>query len=255
MNHAGVVRRDEPGADLLRDREHAVHGHPALAANDRRQVRSLDVRHRDVRDAVDLAEVVDADDVLVGDLAREQQLALEAPLGGHRVARIGGRLRPHDLDRHRDFERPVPGLIDRAHAAGAEQPDDVVARPEVVPGTEEALTGHLARALAPGARGWRDRRHAQLGFALRRMADGTGARTAGRTSIGPVIAPVIGPVGGRGVWPGARPVAGAIGAPHTTHTPSRGGVLLPQREQTMPEGPLDYGLKVDPSGNRPATIT
>ena len=39
-----------------------------------------DVRHRDVLDAVDLAEVVDADDVLVRDLAREQQFALEAPL-------------------------------------------------------------------------------------------------------------------------------------------------------------------------------
>ena len=40
----------------------------------------VDVRHRDVLDAVDLAEVVNADDVLVRDLAGEQQLALEAPL-------------------------------------------------------------------------------------------------------------------------------------------------------------------------------
>ena len=47
---------------------------------DGREVRALDVRHRDVLDAVDLAEVVNADDVLVRDLAREQQLALEAPL-------------------------------------------------------------------------------------------------------------------------------------------------------------------------------
>ena len=50
------------------------------------EIGAVDVRHRDVLDAVDLAEVVNADDVLVRDLAREQQLALEAPLdlGGRR---------------------------------------------------------------------------------------------------------------------------------------------------------------------------
>ena len=53
----------------------------------RRQVGALDERHRDVLDAVDLAEVVNADDVLVGDLTGEQQLALEAPLDFGRRAR------------------------------------------------------------------------------------------------------------------------------------------------------------------------
>ena len=47
---------------------------------DLRQRLALDERHRQVLDAVDLAEVVDADDVLVGDLAGQHQLALEALL-------------------------------------------------------------------------------------------------------------------------------------------------------------------------------
>ena len=60
-----------------------------------RQVRALDVRHRDVLDAVDLADVVNADDVLVGDLAGEQQLALEPSLessAGGRVRCASGRI-------------------------------------------------------------------------------------------------------------------------------------------------------------------
>ena len=86
--------------------------------------------HRDVLDAVDLPDVVNADDVLVGDLAREQQLPLEAPLdvGGDR--RVGHRLGTNHLDRHRDAELGIPRLIDGAHPAGPKQPDDVIARPE-----------------------------------------------------------------------------------------------------------------------------
>ncbi len=72
---------------------------------------------------------------------------------------------------------------------------------------------------------------------------------------GPVSGPVIGPVGGRGVWPGRGTIAGAIGVPQTTHTPSRGGALLPQREHTMPGGLVDYGLKVDTAESRPADAT
>ena len=60
--------------------ERAIDWQPAFLLQQRREVRALDVRHRDVRDAVDLAEIVDADDVLVRDLAREQQLALEPAL-------------------------------------------------------------------------------------------------------------------------------------------------------------------------------
>ena len=71
---------------------------------------------------------MDAHDVLVGDLAREQQLALEAPfeiLGLTWIAALIGL--QDDLQRHGHAELLVPRLVDRTHAAGAEQTDDVVA--------------------------------------------------------------------------------------------------------------------------------
>ena len=79
MHDAGVVRGLQARGDLPGER-HDLRDRQALLAQDRRQVAALDVRHRDVLDAVDLAEVVNADDVLVRDLTREEQLLLEAPL-------------------------------------------------------------------------------------------------------------------------------------------------------------------------------
>ena len=102
----------------------------AFLVQHRREVRAVDVRHRDVLDVADVAEVVNAHDVLVRDLAGEQQLALEPPcdFGGQR--RIGHHLRADDLDGDRDSELRVPCLIHRTHTADAQQPDDVIARTE-----------------------------------------------------------------------------------------------------------------------------
>ena len=88
-----------------------------------------------------LADVVNAHDVLVRDLAREQQLALEAPLDFSRRGRIGHHLGANHLDRDDDAELRVPRLIHGAHAADAEQPDDVISRAERRPNFEGALFG------------------------------------------------------------------------------------------------------------------
>ena len=125
------------------------------ASRMRREIGALDVRHRDVLDAVDLAEVVNADDVLVRDLAREQQLALEAALDFRGRRRIRHHLGPNHLDRDRDAELRVPRLIDRAHAADAEQPDDVIARAKRLTNFERAgvrLTSRGDVSPSPGAR-------------------------------------------------------------------------------------------------------
>ena len=45
-----------------------------------RQVLAIEIRHRDVLDAADFAQIVDADDVPMGDLACEQQFLLESAL-------------------------------------------------------------------------------------------------------------------------------------------------------------------------------
>ena len=74
-------------------------------------------------------EIVNADHVLVRDLAGEEQLVLEA-LFRSRQRRAAPAVRANHLQRDRDAELRIPGLIDGAHAADAEDPDDVIARAE-----------------------------------------------------------------------------------------------------------------------------
>ena len=74
----------------------------------RGEVGALDVRHRDVLDAADLTEIVNADDVPVRDLPREQQLALETPLDFGRRLRIGHHFGANHLDGDRRPRVPHP---------------------------------------------------------------------------------------------------------------------------------------------------
>src|SRR6185436_20795332 len=98
-----------------------------------------DERHRDVLDAVDLAHVVNAYDIAVRHLPRQQQFLLEAPLDVAHGDRIPGDLGPHHLHRHHHAQLGVPGLIHGAHAADAEQPHDDVAGAELLTDVERPL--------------------------------------------------------------------------------------------------------------------
>ena len=104
-------------------------------------------------------------------LPGEQQLLLEPALEHPRRGRVGRHFGPHRLERHRDAEFGVPGLVHRAHAAGAEQLDDVVALAEVL---ADEIVGHFrvparggaapdAGSLAPGGGGWR---HSGVGLVV-----------------------------------------------------------------------------------------
>ena len=84
----------------------------------------------DVLDAVELADVVNPDDVLVGDLARQEQLTLEPLFELLGLLRIPRDLRADHLQRDRDAKLPVERLIHRAHPTGPQQALDPVARPE-----------------------------------------------------------------------------------------------------------------------------
>ena len=133
VDDADLVGRLQPGRDLFRDRQRLGHGQLSLPPQPVGEVLPFDKRHREVLDAVELAEIVDPDDVFVGDLAGQDELALEAALdlaGGLDVVEDLG---ADDFERHRHAELRVPRLIDDAHAAGAEDADDVVARPEGLP--------------------------------------------------------------------------------------------------------------------------
>ena len=78
VHDAGFVCGEEAGRHLLRDGDGAIDGDAAFALQHRPEIDSLNVGHRDVGDAIDLADVVNPHDVGVRDLARQQQLALEA---------------------------------------------------------------------------------------------------------------------------------------------------------------------------------
>ena len=134
VDDARVMGGDETRDDTPGDAQRAGNLQPGLLLEDRGQIRAVHERHRDVLDAVDFTKVVNPDDVLVRDLAREKQLPLEAAFDLLRGDRIRGDFGPNDLDRHRHTQFGVPGLIDRTHAANAKDPDDVV------PGSER-LTG------------------------------------------------------------------------------------------------------------------
>ena len=68
----------------------------------------------------------------------------------------GGRVRlragADHLDRHGDAELVIEGLVDGAHAAGAEQLQDRVARADLLAGLERSIAGAHAAAAATGCR-------------------------------------------------------------------------------------------------------
>ncbi len=162
VDDAGFVRGGKARRHLLGEDECAIDGQPAIGPQDRGEVRSLHVRHRDVSDAADLSEIVNADDVFVSDLSGEHELALEAPL--EIAGRFGvlERLRTDHLDGDGPLERLVPGLVDRAHATAAQEPNDVIAGAEVLADDERAAaprgglaSGQRACQGAGEQRGWR----------------------------------------------------------------------------------------------------
>ena len=132
MDDAGFVRRREAGCDLPRDRQRASTGSrpsrfrivarsepwmygivmylmPSISPRSWMRTTFLCVTWR---------------------ASSSSRLKRRSSSGRHH--RIGDGFGPDHLDRDRDLELLVPGLVDRAHAAGAEQPDDVVARAEVL---------------------------------------------------------------------------------------------------------------------------
>ena len=139
MHDSGFVRRHEPGRDVTDDAKRPGHRELALPLQHGGEIRSLEVRHRDVLDAVDLAEIVNSDDVLVGDLAGQDQFLFEPALhfpGRKRVSRGFG---TNDFERHTLRQLRVPDLVHRTHTANAQDFDDVIAGTECL--TDNQWTG------------------------------------------------------------------------------------------------------------------
>ena len=123
MHDARLVRVLQRLRDLPEDPHRPRHGQPPLRGQHVEQRAPLHQAHGQEAQALALADVVDADDVLVRDLAREQELAPETgdPFG------ITPELGAEDLDRDVLPQLLVARAVDHAHAAEAELPDHPVA--------------------------------------------------------------------------------------------------------------------------------
>ena len=106
------------------------------------------------------AQVVNADDVLMGHLAGKHEFLHEAPLHLACHARIAGRFRANHLQRDRHTQLGIPRVIHGAHTAHPEKADDTVT-------AAERLTYLEGASVALGIRKSRSRRFVRIG-------DGTG---------------------------------------------------------------------------------
>ena len=137
VDYAYGVGGLEGAADLADEGDGLLLGEAAFLADDGVEVASVDVLHGDELHAFGFAEVVDADDVFVGDLGGEEELLLEALDDGA----VAGELGTDDLEADGAADLDVPGFVDGAHAADAEHLDDFVTVAEEAAGFELALDG------------------------------------------------------------------------------------------------------------------
>jgi len=94
-----------------RQSERLVAGQPADAPQQRRQILTVDVLHRDEQMPVDFADVVQTAHVRMGDVAPDSHLVNELLLPLRES--LAGR---EELQRHRLSELQVVGAVDLTHA-------------------------------------------------------------------------------------------------------------------------------------------
>ena len=148
VNDANAMSGFERAADLLDDLDCFFGRKYFVLKNQRAQVFALDELHGDELNAVGVAKVIDADDVFVRDLMGKEKLLLEA--GDNRG--IGRKLTPNEFQGDEAVEFAVAGLVDRAHAAFAQQLQDLVATGHDITGIEQRDIGLRAQGAGTGGR-------------------------------------------------------------------------------------------------------
>ncbi len=116
----------ERAADLLHHCDGLLGREFSLAAQERAEVVAIDVFHADEADTIRLAQVVNADHVLVRDIAGENELLLEAQQNRGISCQLG----PDDLERDQAVQFAVAGLVHGPHTALSEHTQDFVASAE-----------------------------------------------------------------------------------------------------------------------------
>ena len=123
MDHALGMRGVERAADLLYDRDGFFRARTFLAAQMRAQVFAVNIFHADEANALSLAQIENADHILVRDIAGENELLLEA----QQNRGIGCQFGTDNFERDQAVEFAVTRLVDCAHAALPEHAQDLVA--------------------------------------------------------------------------------------------------------------------------------
>jgi hypothetical protein len=123
MQHAEIVGGGQSSAQLSRHLNRLVRRQPPDTPQQRRQVLTVDVLHRQEWLAVRFREIVDAADVGMGDLTRDANFVVKSS----NRAWIPAHRRRQEFQGDRLSELQVVGAIDLAHAAAAEETDDAIA--------------------------------------------------------------------------------------------------------------------------------
>jgi hypothetical protein len=145
VEHAALVGVLERLADLRHHRER-LGGREAAGVHRLPQVHAVHVLHEQVREAAGLAEVEHAHDAGVRE-AREQPALAQEALG---EVRVRGERDGQELQRDQPVEMRLPGLEDEAHAARAEQAEDLELRKR---GADRVKRRRLAAGRGVGGRG------------------------------------------------------------------------------------------------------
>jgi len=148
VHDAFLVRGRESGADVARDGQRFVGGEAADAAQQRREVFTVDVLHRDEDVMVDLDDVVKPADVRMRDLAAGAGLTIEPRARVVRRAETLGK----ELQRDGLAEPEIVGAIDLAHSAAPEHGDDAIAAAEDETGAEPCGRSGIAGLQDDGRR-------------------------------------------------------------------------------------------------------
>ena len=153
MNHADSVRRLQGAADLLHDLDGFFRSELLLFLNERAQIVTLDKLHGDELHSVGVAEIVDANDILVSDLMGEQEFLLES----RQDRCIGGEFRPDQFQSHGTVKFPVVGFVDGAHPALTQQLQDLVAATQHIADLEHRSANLNVGGTSSGKRARRNR--------------------------------------------------------------------------------------------------
>ena len=118
-----------PG-QLSCDLDRPIFRKPADPFERRGEIFAVDVLHREIQIALDLADVVDATDVGMRDLPRRPDLVVKL----REPARVGRQVLRQEFQRHGLAKAQIVGAVDLAHPAAAEQSDHTGTPSSTAPG-------------------------------------------------------------------------------------------------------------------------